>query len=73
MKAIFEEVDTRNERFSLYAIPIEVIRVTVGCGDKYDTVRHQSFEETDNVSFTSTSVTSLTYRLRIIASATSVH
>ncbi len=40
MESVFQEIDTGYERISLNAITVEVIGVTVGSGDKNNTVGH---------------------------------
>ncbi len=41
MEAVFEQVDARDERFSLNPVFVEVIRVTIGRGDQHYTMRHE--------------------------------
>jgi len=72
MEPVFEEVDTRDEGFSLDAVLVKVIWVTVGSCDQDNAMRHKSFEKPSFVSDVIRGA-GATYRLNIIASATSVH
>ncbi len=45
MESIFQEVYTRDEGFSLDAVFVEVIWVTVGGCNQNNSMRHKSFEE----------------------------
>jgi hypothetical protein len=47
MEAVLEEVDTGDKGFSLDAVLVEVIRVTVGGCDKDNAVRHKGLKESE--------------------------
>ena len=80
-EAVFKHIDSRDERFALDAIFIQLIRVSVRGRDKYYSVGYKRFDESGwDLALHSSRIRKLfqvrcvgTYRRSIIASATSVH